>query len=117
MKADLLPYIPDPRVYADLLGLILRDFPNAYGGWLRTYDKWRARYHQKCSELERQDQEIQPIEVDPEKFIEFCRQNGHRGTPHDLWRWAQHEAFRQVGQQRELQAQADFDPYTVEAVN
>ena len=117
MNADPLPYIPDSQVYADLLGLILRDFPEAHGGWLRTYDGWRMRYNQKCSELGHHGQEIQPIEGDPERFIEFCRQNGRRGTPHDLWRWAQHEAFRRAEQLRELQAQADYDPYSFEAVD
>ena len=116
MDKDPRPIILE-QDYGRLLSLIQRHFPEAYDEWPRTHADWLELDDQWLSERRRRGRETQRIKVCPEEFIEFCLPDGRKGTLQDLWRWAQHEAFRRAEQQRELQAQADYDPYSFEAVD
>ena len=116
MAVDPLPNIRNKQVYADLLALIKQHSTEAYNQWPQAYDVWCKDYHDAYSKLERRGQEVWLIAINPEEFIAFCEQNKHEPTPHNLERWARHDAGVQVGIQRNVRRQV-YDPLAAETVD
>ncbi len=82
MADDPLPFIAE-KDYEAFRPIIKQDFPD-------TYDEWLKRHEQEKLERCRQGHNVKPIDVRPDEFAKFCRDQGGegKGSWQDLLRFA-----------------------------
>lgn len=80
MTDDPLPFIAE-KDYEDFRPIIKQKFPDTYNEWLKCHE-------QEKLERGRQGYIIKEIDVSPDGFAKFCRDQGKEGTWQHLLRFA-----------------------------
>ena len=87
MADEILPFIVE-KDYQAFCRNIKRDFPDAYDEWPAEYDEWLKDNEQEAKKLRLLSQTVGHIEISPDVFAKFCRDNthtNHKGPLHNMW--------------------------------